>query len=148
MGQKKGQQPRQNARKDSIAKINRRLYKKWSLAVHGQASGICELCQKPAAKLDAHHIVSRRFRSPLRFDPKNGICLCPSCHRFSPLRSFHQNPLPAFKWFFETRKEQAEYLLAKISEGVADMKNRETLEAIENQLDKAIEAIEQGKKNS
>jgi len=50
----------------------------WKELVIKQANGVCEICGKTASI--AHHFVPRSQSGILKFNPKNGICICLSCH--------------------------------------------------------------------
>jgi hypothetical protein len=53
----------------------------------------CQVCGK-AEYVNVHHIIGRQNYGT-RWLPENGICLCPSHHKFSRTDSAHINPL----WF-------------------------------------------------
>lgn len=77
----------------------------WSAIIRG--GGKCEVCGK-IGLLNAHHIIGRRNYN-LRWDVRNGVCLCPGCHTFSN-RSAHQDPERFHDWLEENRPEDIEYL--------------------------------------
>lgn len=52
---------------------------------------ICEVC-KVRSSSQVHHFYGRRMKS-VRFDEKNIIALCFTCHR-----KFHENPSWAIDW--------------------------------------------------
>ena len=56
--------------------------------------GWCCVCGK-TGRLNAHHYVGRMNRA-VRWDLRNGFCLCVGCHTYS-IRSAHQDP----EWFRE-----------------------------------------------
>lgn len=60
------------------------------------AGGRCEKCGDSSLRLEWHHVITRRVRA-LRWDPKNAVCLCPTCHRW-----WHANPAAALEWFVLT----------------------------------------------
>ena len=67
-------------KKESTKTITTRLYKAWAAIVHAYHNGRCAVCGKEhttQAPLNAHHIMPRQMFSGLRFDPQNGIALCP-----------------------------------------------------------------------
>ena len=51
----------------------------WRFTVISRANGKCQECGTPG-KLDACHLIPKRRRPDLRFDPDNGIAMCRSCH--------------------------------------------------------------------
>lgn len=54
------------------------LNKLWSDAV--KVSGRCERCGNRDG-LQAHHVIKRRYKTT-KWNPLNGICLCPECHKW------------------------------------------------------------------
>ncbi len=87
-------------RKPSKKTLRNKLDKAWSRAI--LSKGKCEICGKKES-LNAHHIVGRRNLA-LRWDLKNGVCLCAGCHTFKTL-SAHQNPEFFHFWLEEHRWE-------------------------------------------
>ena len=86
--------------------IKNRLDKKWSLIIRSR--GYCEKCGANTQLLNAHHLEGRRNLS-LRWDIRNGCCLCVSCHTMST-NSAHQSPLRFNEWFEEKRPEDFKYI--------------------------------------
>ena len=128
---------------DSIPKINRRLFKLWSLAVREPLNGKCEFCGKsigemgpsgkPINKLDAHHLLSRNIKDcPLKFDIRNGVGACPFCHKFGT-PSFHRDPITTITWLQEHQSERYNFVLENCAFTV-DLQNRKVLEEIESKL--------------
>lgn len=86
-------------KKESTKTITTRLYKAWAAIVHAYHNDRCAVCGKehtPQAPLNAHHIMPRQMFSGLRFDPQNGIALCPKCHKMGKF-SAHKGGI----WFAE-----------------------------------------------
>tara|TARA_R110000803_G_scaffold92847_2_gene160340 strand:+ start:74 stop:418 length:345 start_codon:yes stop_codon:yes gene_type:complete len=71
----------------------------WSSKV--REFGMCENCHK-TTRLNAHHFYSRSIRS-VRWDVKNGFCLCVGCHVFSSNFSAHKTPAEFVEWAIEKR---------------------------------------------
>jgi len=131
---------------DSIPKINRRLFKLWSLAVRERAGHKCELCgiakgeihinkkgDEIKTKIDSHHILSRDIKDcPLKFDIMNGVAVDPACHKFS-IPSFHRDPVYTITWLQENCPERYEHVL-KYHFFTVDLQNRKVLEEIESKL--------------
>lgn len=82
-----------------------KLDKLWSEKI--RSYGRCEVCGE-IRFLNAHHIVGRR-NLHLRWDLRNGVCLCSRCHTFGK-NSAHQNPVWFMDWLDATRPEDANYL--------------------------------------
>lgn len=128
---------------DPIPKINRRLFKLWSLAVRERANHSCEYCgikkgtlnknDKPT-KIDAHHLMNRDVHnSPLKFDVRNGIALCPTCHKWSPNNAFHSNPITTVAWLIANNDSRYQFVLENYEKQI-DLKSRDILEKIEEHL--------------
>jgi len=63
---------------------------------------ICECCGKPATEL--HHFIPKSLSTALRYDLKNGISLCRSCHfrhhsRFDPAIYEQMTANKSAEWF-------------------------------------------------
>ena len=82
----------------------------WAIAVKVIAGYKCQICGS-VYTLNSHHIIGR-INYSLRFDLKNGICACVSCHKFST-NSIHNNPLKFMEWFEIMYPENYEYLRTK-----------------------------------
>lgn len=79
----------------------------WSRAVKKKAGFKCEVCGTKQ-HLNSHHYISRNNRM-LRWDLRNGICVCAGCHTFRN-ESFHHNPVFGHFWMEENRWEDLGYL--------------------------------------
>lgn len=88
--------------KTQVKKI---IDKKWSEKV--RSLGSCEVCGKEEW-LNAHHIIGRQDLR-VRWDIRNGCCLCSGCHTMNNY-SAHGNPLFFMEWMEENRPEDLEYL--------------------------------------
>lgn len=120
-------------KKESIPKINRRLFRLWSEAVKRRADYKCEYCGANDARLNAHHIISRAVKdSKLKFDLMNGIALCVLHHKFGNT-SFHKNPVVTINWLIHHSPDQFNYLL-KHHQDKINLQDREILRQIEKAL--------------
>jgi hypothetical protein len=77
----------------------------WSQIVRSR--GACEVCGNPY-NLNAHHIAGRSIYI-LRFDLRNGACLCAGHHKFFNL-SAHENSPWFTKWMQANRPDDLEYI--------------------------------------
>jgi len=66
----------------------------WSLQV--RAGGKCEKCGA-TEHLHAHHVINKSLSSFLRYELKNGICLCFKCHFWW----HHEAPTVTSDWFIK-----------------------------------------------
>lgn len=92
-------------RRESTKTITTRLYKKWAEIVKALEGHKCAVCGEPDSRehpLNAHHIMPRQNFSGLRFDPRNGISLCPKCHKFGRF-SAHKGGI-WFAWWLEQHR--------------------------------------------
>ena len=82
--------------------------KLWSLIVRAKVA--CEVCGSPYY-LNAHHIVGRSIYI-LRFDLRNGACLCVGHHKWNNL-SAHENSPWFTKWMQQNRPDDLDYINSK-----------------------------------
>lgn len=94
-------------KKFNKTKFGKKLDIAWSEAVKIKAGHKCEVCGKEDG-LNSHHIVGRRNRT-VRWDTRNGVCLCVSHHKFG-VQSAHEDPLWFREWLEENRWEDYSYL--------------------------------------
>ena len=85
------------------------LDKLWRTAIYKKFGNRCAKCG--AANVEAHHIV-RRNKKVLRWDIKNGIALCPDCHRWA-------DTLEGRQWIYP--KVHIEYLQAQERKTLKDL---------------------------
>jgi ribosomal protein S14 len=75
----------------------------WSKLVKLRAGNKCEKCGRKDT-LISHHIYSRS-NPAVRWDERNGCCLCVSHHTFSAQFSAHKTPIEFIEWLREKRGE-------------------------------------------
>lgn len=107
--------------------LAKRALSLWKQIVKKQAMGICEapLCRK-TKKLNAHHIESFSTNKGLRFEPRNGICLCSTHHKFGRssahksfcfvfiiMTTFRRNDLSFLLQYHNTKVELTKQFLCK-----------------------------------
>lgn len=122
-----------------ISKVRNKLFKLWSNAVLSRSNWTCEYCgikkgdinkNGKITKIDAHHLFSRNIKDAiLKFDIRNGIAVCPICHKWGS-NSFHRNPITTITWFQEQYPDRYTFILNNWNECI-DLDNRKVLEAIE-----------------
>ena len=98
--QKKGKR-----KKTSRKILKKQLDKLWAEVVKQRANNICEYkdCKK-TTYLNSHHIFSRSNLS-VRWDIKNGVCLCSGHHTLTN-DSAHKNPVEFVEWLKQKRGEK------------------------------------------
>lgn len=102
MGPRRGEwvTPRQYAGNTSAGSVkeNNMTQTQWNSEVLERDDYTCQRCGANTC-LDAAHIIARSQAPQLRYDTRNGITLCRSCHQ-----RFHQHPLE-WREFLTTRQQ-------------------------------------------
>jgi predicted restriction endonuclease len=70
--------PKPKKKKWSVSETS--LDNLWRKAIRKKFHGRCGLCGEPGT--EAHHVV-RRAKKVLRWEIRNGVLLCASCHRYA-----------------------------------------------------------------
>lgn len=127
---------------ESTVKIRRRLMRLWTDKVHTMQKGKCAVCGKLHGEKDpktgkpsymnAHHIEPRATCAALRYDPLNGILLCPSCHKFGR-NSAHKGTIWFITWLINNRPEQYQYVMSHRDE-IVNINDRQYLANVEANL--------------
>lgn len=68
-------------RKKRDGSIKSREEYRWRKKVLQRDKYICQICYKKHNILNAHHINSYSEYDEIRFDERNGVCLCVECHK-------------------------------------------------------------------
>ena len=117
---------------ESKARIRRRLMKLWTACVHAEFGEKCAVCGSDYLP-NAHHIESRIMFKGLRYDPMNGVLLCPTHHKFGK-NSAHMAGCWFAAWLAEHLPDRYEYVLQHHDDPDPDLNDREVLAAIEASL--------------
>ena len=118
------------------SQLGKKLDEAWSLAVKKKAGYKCEVCGiGESGHLNSHHIVGRRNRM-VRWDVRDGVCLCVKHHRFG-IESAHEDPLWFREWLEDKRWEDYAYLYT-----IKNQIKKWTLEDMEKQLEELNDIIE------
>lgn len=104
-------------KKPSKKNLKKKCDDLWREIIHEKF--YCEVCGKPPSLKEngdrgnhnAHHVITKNNYN-LRWDIRNGVNLCVSCHKFGN-PSAHGNPLWFAKWLEINRPEDYEYLQNK-----------------------------------
>ena len=126
-------------RRESLKTITTRLYSNWSELVRTRAGMKCEVCGREhssSAPLNAHHIMPRQSFTGLRFDPDNGIALCPKCHKMGKF-SAHRGGIWFADWLRTFKPGRHDHCLAHKDDEL-DCKDRRLLYLQEVELDDAL----------
>jgi len=107
------------ALKASAAKLRRKALKLWTEIVRRSGDNKCAVCNvvhgtlnhngKPRF-INAHHIEDKCNYST-RWDTKNGVALCASCHQFHNPSSAHRSPVWFLDWLEKNRPGTISYIL-------------------------------------
>lgn len=101
--------PRQSQKK-KLKYLRRLALSLWRRSCLERDGKRCVLCGT-TEKINVHHIEDYRLNRRLRHDPENGICLCPTHHKFGR-DSFHHSFVIPFIYLFTNRRSQVDYILA------------------------------------
>lgn len=124
---------------ESLPKKRRRLMRLWTEKVHDMQGHKCAVCGKrhgaidedtgKASFMNAHHIEPRATCAALRYDPLNGILLCPSCHKFGR-NSAHKGAIWFVTWLYRHRRLQYDYVMCHRDDTV-NINDRAYLDSVE-----------------
>lgn len=110
--------------------LGKKCDKKWGFYIHFRDNDECVVCGSSPAQ--AHHLIGRRnFR--LRWEPDNGVLLCPKHHTFDTKFSAHQTPTIFSEWFKETYPQRDQFLKDTVNE-LWNKDYDEILERFNNEL--------------
>lgn len=115
-----------NIRKPSLSRLHRLLMNAWRIKVRYDWRNVCAVCGA-TGKLDCHHIEGRQL-ARLRYDPSNGILLCPTHHKFG-IESAHRSGV----WFTEWLQNNHPDIIRFVStfrKQTIDLKNRDVLDKL------------------
>ena len=89
--------------------ISKRLWKEVRDKVVVRDEGKCQVCGC-TSKPNAHHIIGKGY-APTRYDERNLILLCSNCHKFSRLKSAHNNSVWFVNWLKENKPNQYNFVI-------------------------------------
>jgi hypothetical protein len=113
--------------------LRKKLLKLWSLKVRTRDK-TCYLCGG-SEHLNAHHVFPKKMYPSLRYDIKNGITVCASCHMFkgrTNMGSFHNSPIPNV-YYANAKPTIWKYLNSKCLDKI-DLDDYKILTDYENKL--------------
>ncbi len=125
------QKKKKRKKLEPIARIRRRLMRLWTAKVGEMWGHKCAVCGNEHLP-NAHHIENRNTSAALRYDPMNGILLCPSHHKFGK-DSAHKGGIWFADWLQRNHKDRWDYVLLHRSDNV-NLNDRDTLAELEKRL--------------
>ena len=128
---KKKSKKQKRKRLEPLARIRRRLMRLWTARVGDEWGHKCAVCGSESTP-NAHHLENRNTCRALRYDPMNGVLLCPSHHKFGK-DSAHKGGIWFADWLRRNHPGQLEYVLAHRNDDI-NLNDRETLARIEAYL--------------
>lgn len=126
-------------RLEPLARIRRRLMRLWTARVAEDWGHKCAVCGSTNLP-NAHHMENRNTCRALRYDPMNGILLCPSHHKFGK-DSAHKGGLWFADWLLTHHKDRWDYVLRHRSDDI-NLNDRLVLAAIESRLKPPAPVVE------
>jgi hypothetical protein len=114
MVKKKPKKPKKKSKlQKKIENVSSRLWrnkadKVWKELIFIICGGKCIVCGSTEF-IQAHHLIPREVLL-FRHHTKNGICLCPSHHKYSFLLSPHKNPVRFLLWLKHNDPSRWEWL--------------------------------------
>jgi len=112
-----------------IRRLKNKLFKLWAIKVKERAGNKCEVdgCSTGNV-LNSHHIENYMANPSLRYDIKNGICVCASHHKFLA-QSAHKSFVFMYNLMLSKHPEELKYLLEYKS-----VKEELTIEKLEQMI--------------
>jgi len=129
----------------SLPKLRKKILKLWAEAVREKENNTCIFCGAKKGDIskaninntiliDSHHLLQKYIKDcPLKFEIKNGVGLCKSCHKFNGEHSAHKSPIVFYDWLRLNHPDRYNFVLSNSSIRV-DLDNRLVLEEIEERL--------------
>ena len=103
----------------------------WTARVGDEWGHKCAVCGSDSSP-NAHHLENRNTCRALRYDPMNGILLCPSHHKFGK-DSAHKGGIWFSSWLLRNYPDRFAYVLAHRNDDM-NLNDRETLARLESML--------------
>lgn len=118
-------------RLEPLARIRRRLMRLWTARVAEDWGHRCAVCGSDKLP-NAHHMENRNTCRALRYDPMNGILLCPSHHKFGK-DSAHKGGIWFADWLMRNAPGRFRYVLEHRNDDI-NLNDREVLARLEERL--------------
>jgi hypothetical protein len=129
----------------ALPKLRKKILKLWAEAVREKENNTCIYCgvkkgdiskvnPSNTVLIDSHHLLQKYIKDcPLKFEIRNGVGLCKSCHKFNGNHSAHKSPIVFYDWLRLNHPDRYNYVLNNSSIRI-DLDNRLILEEIEKRL--------------
>lgn len=104
----------------------------WTARVGDEWGHKCAVCGSESTP-NAHHLENRNTCRALRYDPMNGVLLCPGHHKFGR-NSAHKGGIWFAEWLRVHHPERYAYVLMHRDDAEINLNDRETLARIEAYL--------------
>lgn len=127
---------------EPLARIRRRLMRLWTARVAEEWGHRCAVCGSESTP-NAHHLENRNTCRALRYDPMNGILLCPSHHKWGR-NSAHKGGIWFADWLMRNHPDRFAYVLANRDREI-DLNDRTVLAELEGRLKPSGTAEERDK---
>lgn len=117
--------------KEELKKLRRKCLPLWTKKVKENAGNQCEAREngvrcKEVKFLHSHHIESYAVNRDLRYDPKNGTCMCAGHHKFKR-KSAHKSFVFMYEYMTHYRLNDLYYLIQ-----MSNITSPETKESLQN----------------
>lgn len=116
---------------EPLARIRRRLMRLWTAKVAEQWGHRCAICGSENLP-NAHHMENRNTCRALRYDPMNGILLCPSHHKWGK-DSAHKGGIWFADWLIKHHPDRFAYVLRHRTDDI-NLNDRQVLAQLEASL--------------
>jgi hypothetical protein len=119
MAKKPKSKTTKKAIKKNAAKLRRKALSLWTQVVIESGGHKCAICGVAHGTLNKNgkpiwincHHIEDKCNYATRWDPRNGICLCPNCHKFCNPDSAHRSPVWFLDWLRKNRPGTEEYIM-------------------------------------
>ena len=136
MAEKKKKVKKKLSKQKRLVKLRKKILLTWSLKVRDRDNHTCTFCGAKTGELNknnkkiinnAHHCLSKNVKnSPLKYDIRNGITLCPEHHKFSGTKSAHKAPIIFYHWMQIEHPVQYNFVLEN-AEAKTNLSDEDTL---------------------
>jgi len=135
------QRRKTNAKVPAKGRLREMADQLWSLAVKSDWNHTCAICGSKG-DLNSHHLIPRQHYA-MRYELRNGICLCRRCHQFCPDHSPHQNAIGFVHWLWREQNPLYQWHTETVASGAhkefTDTKNAAFFCAVIQELKQYVE---------